>query len=148
MTITDAWVKAAEIDDHMTSGFGLLDNASSADVALVSATSPAAEMVELHEITPDGMMREVDGGFALPAGDVFVMEPGGYHLMLMGITEPLFAGQTVAFTLLFDDGSELNIEAIVKDFTGAHEKYEHHHGDHDHEHGDDHDHDDDGHGDH
>lgn len=126
VTISDAWVKAT--DGGMTAGFGIVQNHTGADVTIVSATSPASPSVELHETVMNDagqmMMSEVDGGFVIPAGADFTLEPGGNHLMLMGLETPLHAGESVTFELTLSDGSTLEFEAVVKDYAGANENYD------------------------
>ena len=133
--MTDAWVKTAP--DGMTAAFGIIDNDGHHDVTLVSASTPAASAVELHETVQSGtamQMREKDGGFPIPMGERLVLEPGGNHLMLMGLTAPIVAGDEIEFTLVFSDGEEVTFLAPAKDYAGANEEYA---GDHD-EHGDGH----------
>lgn len=126
VTISDAWVKAAE--SGMSAGFGELINDSDTDVTVVSATTEAASMVELHETAADDggqmVMREVEGGFVIPANGALTLEPGGNHLMLMGLTAPLAAGEEVEVTLTFSDDSTYAFTAPVKDYAGANETYE------------------------
>src|SRR5690606_36739746 len=100
--MTDAWVKTAA--DGMTAAFGIITSEGHHDVTLVSATTPAASAVELHETVPSGtamQMREKDGGFLIREGEQLVLEPGGNHLMLMGLTAPSTAGDDVELTLVF-----------------------------------------------
>ena len=126
VTITDAWFKAA--DEGMSGAFGTFNNAGADDVTIVSASSEVAHMVELHETTENASgeleMREVKGGFTIPAGGSFALEPGANHLMFMGLMAPLQAGATVEVTVTFDDGSTFAFEAPVKDYSGANENYE------------------------
>lgn len=128
ITLTDPWVKAA--DSGMSAAFGVLTNDSDDDVTVVAAHSPASARLELHETTAgaDGTMamREIDGGFTIPAGEDLTLEPGGNHLMFMDLTAPLHPGDDVSFTLTFADGSEQTFTAPVKDFAGANESYENH----------------------
>lgn len=124
VTMTDQWVKAAP--EGMTAMFGTLKNSGSEEMTLVSATSPVAGMVELHEVVTSGgtaSMRPKEGGFAIPAGGTAVLAPGGDHIMLMDLKEPLKAGADVEVTLAFKDGSTLPITAQVRDFSGAAETY-------------------------
>lgn len=125
VTITDAWVKTA--DEGMTAAFGEIVNTSSSDITLLSASTAAAGMMELHETVDDGTgtmsMQERDGGFSIPAGSSLTLEPGGNHLMLMGLTAPILAGDEVSFTLAFSDGSEFAFTAPAKDYSGANENY-------------------------
>ncbi|WP_157517084.1 copper chaperone PCu(A)C [Mycobacterium sp. MS1601] len=124
VAVGDAWVKAA--DHGMTAAFGVLSNGSGHDVRIVSASTPVAAMVELHEVVGDGgamTMRQKAGGFVIPAGADVELEPGGDHFMLMDLTETLVPGTDVQIVATFDDGSTLPITAQVRDFPGADEHY-------------------------
>lgn len=127
VTIEDAWVKSA-VPGEMTAGFGTLENSSDQDVTVVSVESSASPMMELHETVENEsgqmVMREVSGGFVIPAKDHLHLEPGGNHLMLMELPKPVKAGEEVTFTLTFSDGSTLEFAAVVKDYAGANENYE------------------------
>lgn len=126
VTIEDAWVKAA--DEGMSAAFGVLENSGDTDVTVVSVASDASSMLELHETVENEagemVMREIEGGFVLPAGAEFVLEPGANHIMLMDLTEPLKAGDEATFTLTFSDDSTYEFTAPVKDYSGANENYE------------------------
>lgn len=125
ISIVDAWTKSA--DEGMSAAFGGLVNESDHDVTVISATSDAATMIELHETVAsdagDMVMQEVDGGFVIPAGETFELTPGGNHLMFMGLTEPLVAGNEVEIELTFDDESTYEFTTVVKDYSGANETY-------------------------
>lgn len=124
ITAEDPWVKA--VDSGMTAAFVTLENDSDTEVVLMSASTPASQMVELHEMTvKDGqmVMQPKEGGIPIPAGDHVHLEPGGDHIMLMDVTEPIEPGDTIDLTLTFDDGSTLDVEAVAKEFTGADEDY-------------------------
>jgi len=122
----DAWVKA--VDSGMTALFGVLENHTAKDVTLISATSPASPMIQLHETVSDGAggtkMQEKQGGFLVKAnGGQHVLAPGQDHIMLMGITAPLKAGTTINFVLTFSDGTTLKVTAPVKTFAAGQESY-------------------------
>ncbi|WP_061963162.1 copper chaperone PCu(A)C [Demequina aurantiaca] len=125
-TVTDPWVKT--VDEGMTAAFGVITNTSGEDITIVSATTDAAPTVELHETAmgDDGAMSmsPIDGGFVVPAGGSLTLEPGSFHIMLMGVTEPIRAGDDVNVTLTFSDDSTLDVTATAKDFTGANEDYD------------------------
>jgi copper(I)-binding protein len=84
--------------------------------AIVSASSEAAETVELHEVINDaGVMRmrpvpRID----LPAGATVELKPGGYHVMLLGLRGDLKPGATVKVTLSLEKGGPMTIEAQVR----------------------------------
>ena len=142
--VVDAWVKA--VDGGMTGMFAELSNPTNEDVWLVGGSSDVAGFVEIHEVT-DGVMREKDRGVLIPARGTATLMPGGDHVMLMALTSPILAGDTVAVTLVFGNGYETTLEVLAKEFSGANEEYESHghghdHGDENgHGHKDDHDHD-------
>ena len=126
VTVHDVWVKAA--DHGMTAAFGHLHNDSDQQVRILSATTPVAHRVELHEVVSDGSgamkMQQKLGGFALAAHSDTELAPGADHLMLMDLTTELIPGSDVEITVTFDDGSTLPISAQVRDFEGADEHYD------------------------
>lgn len=125
VTMTDQWVKAAP--SGMTGMFGTLTNSGKTDATMVSASSPSAGKVELHEVVTDGgasTMRPKASGFTIPAGGSHVLAPGADHIMLMDLTGPLAVGSSVEVTLTFADGSTVPVSAEVRDFSGAAESYQ------------------------
>lgn len=89
---------------------------ASADDRLTGATSPVASRVQVHESRMESnmmMMRELRDGLPLPAGQPVELKPGGNHLMLLGVTEPLKAGDSVPLTLTFASAAPVEITATV-----------------------------------
>lgn len=84
---------------------------------LIAAASPAAEKTELHTMTMDGnvmRMRAVEG-IDLPAGGKVALQPGGgFHVMLIGLKNPLKEGDKVPLTLAFAKAGKVEMEAIVE----------------------------------
>ncbi|WBP94969.1 copper chaperone PCu(A)C [Mycolicibacterium neoaurum] len=131
VTVTDQW--AAGTDGGMAALFGTLSNTGSNEVRITSGSSPAAGMVELHEVTGAAgskTMRPKAGGFVIAPGGSHELAPGGDHVMLMDLTGPLSPGSDVTVTLEFEDGSTLPVTAQVRDFAGANEQYQPGHGSH------------------
>lgn len=126
VSVHDAWVKAA--DQGMTAAFAHLRNDSDQQVRIVSATTPVAQRVELHEVVADDggamKMQQKLGGFPIAANSDMELAPGTDHLMLMDLTTKLTPGSDVELTVTFDDGSTLPITASVRDFEGADEHYD------------------------
>lgn len=122
VTVEDPWVRAttgAE-DTTMTAAFMLLRNTGTEDATLVSASSPVAKNVQLHEmVMRDGAMTmaEAEAGIVVTAGRGKILEPGGYHVMLMGLRGGLVAGDEVELTLELSDGTTIDVTAPVKKFT-------------------------------
>jgi copper(I)-binding protein len=84
---------------------------------LLSASTPAAQRVEMHVTERDGevmRMRQVTS-FALPARERFELRPGGAHLMLVDIVRPLKKGERFAMQLVFERAGELEVELEVQE---------------------------------
>ena len=58
-------------------------------------------------------MREVEGGLTIPPGATVALAPGGFHLMMMGLKEPLKQGAQVPVTLVFQSAGSINVELAV-----------------------------------
>ncbi|MBS0002242.1 MAG: copper chaperone PCu(A)C [Thioalkalivibrio sp.] len=99
-----------------TAAFMVLRNTGGRNLALIAAESAVSRAVELHDHEMvDGMMRMREvGQIALPANSLTVLEPGGLHVMLIDLHEPLRAGQRVPITLVFDDAPRLELHAPVR----------------------------------
>lgn len=96
--------------------FMRIDNPGDRDWALIGASSPAAGVVELHTHRMEQdvlMMRRIDR-IDLPAGAAVSLQPGGLHVMLIGLKRQLKPGEDLDLRLRFDDGSELQLTAPVR----------------------------------
>jgi periplasmic copper chaperone A len=92
----------------------LVNRGGAAD-RLLGATTPRADQVELHTVVRDGdvmRMRQVMA-IEVPAGGRVALEPGGYHVMLLGLKGPLKQGETVPLTLSFERAGALTIDVAV-----------------------------------
>lgn len=112
VTVAEPWVRATVPAQKATGAFMQLE--SDADARLVSAASPVAGVVEIHEMVMDKdvmKMNRVDG-LALPAGQAVELKPGGYHVMLMDLKGQVKEGDQVPLTLTVEnkDGSRQTIE--------------------------------------
>lgn len=119
------WAKAGS--GSMTGAFGILRNEGDVAVRVSSATSPAAARVELHDTVKSAegqmQMQQAPDGFRVPSGGRLALEPGGRHVMLMGLKGPLEVGTTVEVTLTTAEGKALTVDLPVREFAGAEETY-------------------------
>jgi periplasmic copper chaperone A len=120
VSATEPWVRAPVSAAQKATGLFVTLQAAK-DSRLVEARSPAAAVVEIHEMKMDEgvmRMRALKDGLALPAGQPVLLRPGGYHVMLIGLKQPLKQGDEVAFTLVMKgaDGKteELALRAPVR----------------------------------
>jgi periplasmic copper chaperone A len=118
VTATDAWVRGTVPAQKTTGAFITLE--SSEDAKLISVTTPAAKISEIHESTQSqGVMHmhAVDQ-VPLPAGKRVELKPGGFHVMLVDLAKPLGEGDSVPLTLTIEDKqgkrSELKVQAPVR----------------------------------
>ncbi|MBU1385653.1 MAG: copper chaperone PCu(A)C [Alphaproteobacteria bacterium] len=89
---------------------------ATADDRLLSAASPVAGRAQIHESRIESnmmMMRELKDGLPLPAGQAVELKPGGNHIMLLGVAEPLRAGGAVPLTLTFAAAPPVEVVARV-----------------------------------
>ena len=129
VSVTDPWVRATSDTEQpaMTAAFMALDNDGEEEIAIVGASSPLTGMVELHEmamVDGESVMQEIEGGIVLAPARGQLLQPGGMHIMLMGLTEELAPGDEVELVLELSDGSTVEVNAPVKAFT---EETEHYH---------------------
>jgi copper(I)-binding protein len=102
-TVKEAWVRGTVAQQKATGAFAQITSAQGG--RLVSAASPVAGVVEIHEMAMEGTtmkMRALTNGLELPAGKTVELKPGGFHVMLMDLKQPLKAGDTVPLTLVVE----------------------------------------------
>ena len=127
---SDGWVRVSEYSDHvdgMTGAFATIENHTDQDVTLVGGSAEIANMVEVHEvIMMDGEMKmqAKDGGILIKAGESVTLEPGGLHVMLMGLKEAILEGDEVTLTLDFDGYEDQTFTWPAKASLSGDEKYE------------------------
>ena len=123
VNVGNAWVRATAPGQKTAGAY--LELTSAADAALVAVASPAAGKAELHTMSMDGgvmRMRPV-AKIDLPAKKTVKLAPGGLHVMLLDIRQPLKDGDKVPLTLTIRGGgnaqSTVEVEAQVRAAGGA-----------------------------
>ena len=130
VTASKAWARATVPGQQVAGAY--LEISSIENAALVSAKSPVAKNVEIHVMSMEaGMMsmRQIDR-LELPAGKTVALAPGGYHLMLTGLKQPLKKGDSVPLILTIQGKnkprSAVKINAEVRESGEADAKHSHH----------------------
>lgn len=93
-----------------------IENPGEAPLTLVGAAAEVAEAVEIHEVTMvDNVMqmRPVEGGIEIPAGESVALEPGGYHVMFIGVHATIEAGDAFPITLTFAYADDMTMDVVV-----------------------------------
>jgi periplasmic copper chaperone A len=113
--IERAWARATVPGVDVTAVYFTIRNPASRADQLVTLRSPAGERAEIHETQiRDGIMRMRQITDAtVPAGGALALEPGGTHVMLIGLRSPLVPGATLPLVLTFRHAGEVQAKAIV-----------------------------------
>jgi copper(I)-binding protein len=117
MRVDDAWARASMGMDRAGAAYLAVTNETGLADALIGARSSAAATVELHQTSAGAsgqMAMHPVARIDLPAGARVALEPGGLHIMLIGLTADLVAGQDVELTLDFEHAPDLVVKAPVK----------------------------------
>ena len=116
LEISGAFSRATLPNAPVGAGYLTITNTGTADDTLVSATSPAAGVTQIHEMKMEGdvmKMNEVEGGLVIPAGQSVTLEPGGFHIMFMELKQAFVEGSMVPVTLTFANAGTVEVELMV-----------------------------------
>lgn len=122
ISIDHPWARASMGMAKAGAAYMVLTNNGSAPDRLLSASAEVADAVELHtHLMEDGVMRmrQVQAIEVAP-GAPSVLEPGGLHVMLIGLKQPLAAGETFPMTLTFEQAGEVTVEVAVEAMGSGH----------------------------
>lgn len=122
LSVTGAW--AYESPPTVTNGVAYLTvlNQGTAPDRLVGVAGAVSEAVELHTHVLEGSMmkmRRVEA-VELRPGIPAVLQPGGDHIMLIGLKQPLVAGQTFPLRLRFEVAGEIGVDVNVRKYGEKH----------------------------
>ncbi|ABS62980.1 protein of unknown function DUF461 [Parvibaculum lavamentivorans DS-1] len=112
--VSDPWARASVTASG--AAYFTIENSGNEDDILVAVRSDAAETVEMHTMTMDGMVMKMRKLSELPvkAGETVKFAPGGLHIMLIRLKEPLREGMSVSMTLTFEKAGEVHVTAPVQ----------------------------------
>ncbi|MFO7542177.1 MAG: copper chaperone PCu(A)C [Thiobacillus sp.] len=129
VSVTNAWARATMPGQPVSGAYMKIK--ADADARLLSVSSPAIPRVEVHEMKMDGdvmRMREVTE-IRLPKGKAVSLEPGGFHLMLMNLKQPIAAGDVIPLTLVVESGGKrqtVEVKAEARALGGGGMHHHHH----------------------
>jgi copper(I)-binding protein len=118
LRISQAYARATAPYQPAGAAYLTIENAGRSTDKLLSATSPAAASVEIHTMAMEGNVMKMREAPALevPPAAKLEMKPGaGYHLMLMGLRQPLKAGEKFPVTLNFEKAGRIEVDVSVQD---------------------------------
>ncbi|MCX2723710.1 copper chaperone PCu(A)C [Roseibium salinum] len=117
LTLNHPWTRATPPRAKSGGGFVEIVNTGSEADRLIAVSSDAAAKAELHQMTVnDGVMtmRELEGGIEIPAGETVALQPGGLHIMFMGLNHPFEEGARVPVVLTFEKAGDVALELAVE----------------------------------
>ena len=116
LSITDAWVRATIGQTTVTAGYVTIENTGAENDRLIGIRTDIAAKTEMHRTTTDEgsviRMRQIDA-LDIRSGEALSFKPGGDHLMLLGIANPLTAGDEISLTLTFENAGDVTVDALV-----------------------------------
>lgn len=115
--IKDGFIRSAPPTAPTAAAYMVIDNHRDVAVHVTGVSSDAAARVELHTTRSNeaGVMQMIplSDGITIPAGGSHALQPGGDHVMLMGLKAPLVQGATVPITFHFDGLADLVVDVTV-----------------------------------
>jgi periplasmic copper chaperone A len=117
LELADPWARVMQPGQQAGGGYIGITNRGEEPDRLVHANTPRAARTEIHtmEIVNDVMtMRPVEGGLEVPAGETLSLEPGGYHIMFIGVADGFQEGEIVPVTFEFERAGRVELEFKVR----------------------------------
>ncbi len=116
--VSDAWIRSSRTGQPTSAAYLTLTNCSDQDDALIAAAFAGAGATELHAtaMSTDGVASMTqEKTIAIAAGDTISLEPGGGHIMLVGLADAVAIGADPVLTLKFENAEALNVTFEVRD---------------------------------
>jgi len=117
LSISGVWARMSFGKAVNSAGFMIIDNGGKSDDRLVGASSKISKRTELHTHIMDGdvmRMRRVDGGIPVPKTGKAKLQPGGFHIMFIGLHKALKNGDTFPLTLKFERAGEVTVDVTAR----------------------------------
>lgn len=117
--ISDAWARPSPRMATSGAVYMVIANKGGEDDALIGVEGDVSDALEIHEMSIDEnnvmRMKPVEGQrLVIPAKGKVELKPGGYHIMLIGLKQPLKEGQEIEITLKFEKSGDIKVKAPVK----------------------------------
>lgn len=117
ISVEEPWARPVPTAGGNGAVFFRLVNAGNEADQLVGGESPAAGAVEVHKTTMEkGVMQmEHIPSLEVPAKGEVLLEPGGYHVMLIDVSKSLKPGDTLPLTLRFEESGEMQMDVDIRE---------------------------------
>jgi len=117
LKISSPWARATPKGAAVGGGYMAITNSGNAPDRLIGGSTDIARSFEVHEMTMDGgvmKMRPVAGGIEIKPGQTVTLAPNGYHVMFIGLKEPLKQGSHFKATLEFAKAGKVDVDFVVE----------------------------------
>lgn len=121
--ISTPWARATPRGAEVGGAYMTIANKGATADRLLGASSPVAARLEVHAMSMDQgvmKMRPVRGGLEIKPGTSVELKPSSFHLMLIGLKQPLQQGQHFKATLQFEKAGKIDIECVVEGMGATH----------------------------
>lgn len=122
LKLTDGWARETAPGQTTAAAYLIISNNGTGEDRLVGASSTAAEMTMIHQSSSENgvaRMRHLGEGLEIPSKAALQLAPGGTHVMLMGLKQPLKAGETIPVELKFERSEPRAIDVKILDAASA-----------------------------
>jgi copper(I)-binding protein len=116
LLVTQPWTRATPGGAKVAGGYLTVTNGGKDSDRLIGGTLPGASRVEIHEMKVENgvmEMRPLTKGLEIKPGETVKLEPGGYHVMFMGMTTSLKQGEKLKGQLRFEKAGSVEVEYSV-----------------------------------
>jgi len=117
LVIMQPWSRATPGGAKIAGGYLTIENKGTAPDRLTAASGDIAGKVEIHEMAMNNgvmTMRPLEKGLEIEPGKTVKLAPGGYHLMLMELKNPLRQGEKVPLDLQFEKAGKVAVSLDVQ----------------------------------
>jgi hypothetical protein len=123
LKISAPWARATPRGAAVGGGYMTITNTGTAPDRLIGGSTDVAGKFEIHEMKMDNgvmKMRPVTGGLEIKPGETVKLDPGGYHIMLMGMKQQLKEGEHFKATLDFEKAGKVDIDFTIAGIGATH----------------------------
>jgi len=123
LKISAPWARATPKGAAVGGAYMTITNTGSTPDHLIGGSTPVAKSFEVHEMKMDNgvmKMRPVAGGIEIKPGQTVTLQPSGYHVMMVGLTQQLKQGDHFKATLEFEKAGKVDIDFPIESLGAMH----------------------------
>ncbi len=117
LKISASWARATPKGASVGAGYMKITNTGTATDRLIGGSTAVSDRFEVHEMSMDNgvmQMRSMGKGIEIKPGETVELKPGGYHVMFVGLKQPLAQGQPIKAALLFEKAGKVDVTFAVE----------------------------------